>query len=64
MKKRFFAALARLCVMMSALPMAAFAQGEPDSGTQTQSTLCEHHPSHDEACGYAPATEGTPCAFV
>lgn len=64
MKKRFFAALASLCVMMSALPMAAFAQGEPDSGTQTQSTLCEHHPSHDEACGYAPATEGTPCAFV
>ena len=67
MKKRFFAALASLCVMMSALPVVAFAQGEPDSGTplvpstQAGSALCEHHPSHDEACGYTEGTEGSPC---
>ena len=67
MKKRFFAALASLCVMMSALPMVAFAEGEPDSGTplvpstQAGSALCEHHPSHDEACGYTEGTEGSPC---
>ena len=71
MKKRFFAALASLCVMMSALPMVAFAEG--DSGTplvpstlvpstQAGSALCEHHPSHDEACGYTEGTVEIPCA--
>lgn len=72
MKKRFFAALASLCVMVSALPVVAFAEGASDSGTplvpstlvqstQAQSALCEHHPSHDEACGYTEGTEGSPC---
>ena len=70
MKKRFFAALASLCVMMSALPVVAFAEG--DSGTplvpstlvqntQAGSALCEHHPQHDESCGYTEGTEGSPC---
>lgn len=68
MKKRFFAALASLCVIGSALPMVAFAQGEPDSGTplvpstQAGSALCEHHPSHDAACGYTEGTAEIPCA--
>ena len=70
MKKRFFAALASLCVMMSALPVVAFAEG--DSGTplvpstlvqstQAGSALCEHHPSHDAACGYTEGSAGSPC---
>ena len=70
MKKRFFAALASLCVMVSALPMVAFAEGESGTplvpstlvqNTQAGSALCEHHPSHDEACGYTEGTEGSPC---
>ena len=66
MKKRFFAALASLCVMVSALPVVAFAEG--DSGTplvpstQTQSALCEHHPQHDAACGYTEGSAGSSCA--
>ena len=73
MKERFFAALASLCVMMSALPVVAFAEGAPDSGTplvpstlvpstQAESALCEHHPSHDAACGYTEGTPEQPCA--
>lgn len=71
MKKRFFAALASLCVMVSALPMVAFAEGESGTplvpstlvqNTQAGSALCEHHPSHDEACGYTEGTEGSLCA--
>lgn len=63
MKKRFFAALASLCVMMSALPMVAFAEEAPDSSTAITevSALCEHHPSHDEACGYTEGTAEMPC---
>lgn len=35
-----------------------------DSGTPpAQSTLCEHHPQHDEDCGYTEGTAGTPCTY-
>ena len=63
MKKRFFAALASLCVMMSALPIVAFAEEAPDSSTAITeaSALCEHHPSHDAACGYTEGTAEMPC---
>ena len=63
MKRRFFVALVSLCVMMSALPMVAFAEEAPDSSTAITevSALCEHHPSHDEACGYTEGTAEMPC---
>ena len=33
-----------------------------ESGCITETLDCKH--THDEACGYVPATEGTPCTFV
>ena len=33
-----------------------------ESGCITKTLDCKHQ--HDEACGYVPATEGTPCTFV
>lgn len=33
-----------------------------ESGCITKKLDCQHE--HDEACGYAPATEGTPCTYV
>ena len=33
-----------------------------ESGCITKALDCKHE--HDEACGYVPATEGTPCTFV
>lgn len=33
-----------------------------ESGCITKELNCKHE--HDEACGYVPATEGTPCNFV
>ena len=57
MKRRLTAAFLCLCLLFTLLPVTAFADGEPDSGTlPAQSALCEHHTQHDESCGY---TEGT-----
>ena len=63
MKKRLFAALLSVCLLFTLLPATAFAEGEADSGTPpVQSALCEHHPQHDESCGYTEGTEGSPCS--
>lgn len=68
MKKRILSILLLCCMVLTMLPAAAFAADEeayalpPDTGS-----LCEHHPKHDEACGYTPQTEdaaGTPCGHV
>ena len=68
MKKRILSILLLCCMVLTMLPAPAFAaDGEsavlsPDTGG-----LCEHHPEHDEACGYTPQTEdvaGTPCGHV
>ena len=68
MKKRILSILLLCCMVLTLLPAAAFAADEeayalpPDTGG-----LCEHHPEHDEACGYTPQTEdaaGTPCGHV
>ena len=68
MKKRILSILLLCCMVLTMLPAAAFAADEgayalpPDTGG-----LCEHHPKHDEACGYTPQTEdaaGTPCGHV
>ena len=68
MKKRIISVLLLCCMVLTLLPAPAFAADEeayalpPDTGG-----LCEHHPEHDEACGYTPQTEdvaGTPCGHV
>ena len=68
MKKRIISILLLCCMVLTMLPAPAFAADEetyalpPDTGG-----LCEHHPEHDEACGYTPQTEdaaGTPCGHV
>ena len=49
MKKRLFAVLASLCMVVSMVPTIAFAQ---DSGTTIGvSALCEHHTEHTSDCG-------------
>ena len=63
MKKRLFAALLSVCLLFTLLPATAFAEGEADSGTPpVQSALCEHHPQHDESCGYTEGTAEIPCS--
>lgn len=63
MVKRLFAIFVCLCLALALLPCAAFADGEDVGGTATAGTvgLCEHHPAHDESCGYR---AGTPCTHV
>lgn len=64
MKKRLFAAIVSLCMIVSLLPTMAFAEaGVQDSGIVTsESGLCEHHTQHDESCGYTEGTEEIPCS--
>ena len=60
MKKRLFAVLASLCMVVSMVPTMAFAQ---DSGTTIGvSDLCEHHTEHTSDCGYTEGTPEQPCA--
>ena len=63
MKRRLIATFLSLCLLFTLLPATALAEGETDSGpTPAESALCEHHPQHDESCGYTAGSEGTPCA--
>ena len=63
MRKRLTAALLCFCLLFTLLPATAFAEGAPDSGPPPAgSALCEHHPSHDAACGYTEGSAGSPCA--
>lgn len=60
MKKRLFAVLASLCMVVSMVPTMAFAQ---DSGTAIgASGLCEHHTEHTADCGYTEGTAEIPCS--
>ena len=60
MKKRLFAVLASLCMVVSMVPTIAFAQ---DSGTTIGvSDLCEHHTEHTSDCDYTEGTPEQPCA--
>ena len=64
MRKRLTAAFLCLCLLFTLLPATAFAEGETGSGApQAGSALCEHHPQHDESCGYTEGTEGSPCTY-
>ena len=69
MKKKLASLLlaAAMVLTMTASPVFAAGEDIQDSGTplvpstQAESALCEHHPQHDESCGYAEGTEGSPC---
>lgn len=58
MRKRLLAAFVSLCMTVSLLPAAVFAADGPESAA---AGLCQHHPQHDETCGYTTGTEETPC---
>lgn len=59
MKKRLFAVLASLCMVVSMVPAMAFAQ---DSGAAIgASGLYEHHTEHTADCGYTEGTAEIPC---
>ena len=68
MKKRILSMLLVLCMVFTMMPSTVFATegGTPigissvtDSG---EPAVCEH--THDDTCGYAAATEGTPCSHL
>ena len=62
MRKRILSLCMAICVVLSMLPVTAFAQGDaPDSGAAAiAGGSCEHHIQHDQSCGYG---ENTPCGF-
>ena len=68
MKKRILSILLLCCMVLTMLPAPAFAADEEAYALPLDmGGLCEHHPEHDEACGYTPQTEdvaGTPCDHV
>ena len=56
MRKRIFAAFVCLCMLMALVPSMAYANDTVYTGG-----LCEHHPQHDDACGYSEGTAEVPC---
>ena len=56
MRKRIFAAFVCLCMMMALVPSMAYAGDTVYTGG-----LCEHHPQHDDACGYSAGAAEVPC---
>ena len=63
MKKRILSILLVCCMVLTLLPATAFA-AEVETGTRASNPggLCEHHPEHDEACGYTEGTAEIPCS--
>ena len=68
MKKRIISILLLCCMVLTMQPAPAFAADEETYALPPDTdSLCEHHPEHDETCGYTPQTEdaaGTPCGHV
>lgn len=60
-KKRLLSLLLCGVMLFSLCPQVVFAEGVQNS-EQAIGGLCEHHPAHDEACGYTEGTKGTPCS--
>ena len=58
-KKRVLSLLLCGALLFSGPPAAAFAEGAEYGGA---AGLCEHHPAHDESCGYTEASGETPCS--
>lgn len=63
MKKRILSILLVCCMVLTLLPATAFA-AEVETGARASNPggLCEHHPEHDEACGYTEGTAEIPCS--
>ena len=63
MKKRILSILLVCCMVLTLLPATAFA-AEVETGARASNPggLCEHHPKHDEACGYTEGTAEIPCS--
>ena len=62
MKKRILSILLICCMVLTMLPATALAEESGQTGGVTASGLCEHHPAHDDECGYTEGTAGTPCS--
>ena len=63
MKKRILSILLLCCMVLTMLPAPAFAaEGETGARASDAGGLCEHHPEHDEACGYTEGTAEIPCS--
>ena len=63
MKKRIISILLLCCMVLTMLPAPAFAaEGETGARASNPGGLCEHHPAHDEACGYTEGTAEIPCS--
>ena len=63
MKKRILSILLVCCMVLTLLLATAFA-AEVETGARASNPggLCEHHPEHDEACGYTEGTAEIPCS--
>ena len=63
MKKRILSILLVCCMVLTLLPATAFA-AEVETGARASNPggLCEHHPEHDEACGYTEGIAEIPCS--
>ena len=63
MKKRMLSILLLCCMVLTMLPAPAFAADEEAYALPLDmGGLCEHHPEHDEACGYAEEAAEIPCS--
>ena len=61
MKKRILSILLLCCMVLTLLPAPVFAaDGETGARASDAGGLCEHHPAHDESCGYIPKTAEIP----
>ena len=63
MKRTLLLLLLCLSMVLTMLPAPAFA-AEGKTGARASETggLCEHHPKHDEACGYTEGAAEIPCS--
>ena len=63
MKKRIISILLLCCMVLTMLPAPAFAADEETYALPPDTdSLCEHHPAHDESCGYTEETAEIPCS--
>ena len=63
--KRLTAILLVICMMFTMVPFMAYADIDlKDDLSSYEEGLCEHHPVHDENCGFEPSSKGEPCSHM
>ena len=66
MKKRLIRMLSTLLIcsmVMTMMPTTVFATNRKDAVMEEYAGgLCEHHPEHDDECGYSEGIAGTDCS--